>query len=90
MCVCVCRDDIEAFIASKNKEVCVKLANFVRKNDLAPVMIKLKVVNASTRQLLIAQKHGVAIPLIMSNPFSTKPLKSPLVLDQTLQMKLLT
>ena len=40
------RDDIEAFIASKNKEVCVKLANFVRKNDLAPVMIKLKVVNA--------------------------------------------
>ena len=41
------RDDIEAFLASKNKEVCVKLADFVRKNDdLAPIMIKLKVVNA--------------------------------------------
>ena len=39
-------DDIDSFIKDKNMDVSVKLANFVRKNEHAPIVAKLNVVNA--------------------------------------------
>ena len=46
------RDDIDALVNHKNKDVCVKLPNFVRKNKHAPVTIKLKVVKACVNSSL--------------------------------------
>ena len=42
----VVKEDVSLFLAEKNKQVFVKLANFKFRNELAPIMIKLKVVKA--------------------------------------------
>ena len=42
----VLKDDIPLFMADKNKQVFVKLANFLLRNQFAPIVIKLKVVKA--------------------------------------------
>ena len=40
------KDDLAAFVMEKSKHVCIKLANFMRKNAHAPVLVKMKVVKA--------------------------------------------
>ena len=42
----IVKDDVKSFLAEKNKHVLVKLANYQRKNDLAPIAVKLKVVRS--------------------------------------------
>ena len=42
----IIKHDISLFIADKNKQVFVKLANFLLRNQFAPIVIKLKVVKA--------------------------------------------
>ena len=44
--------DVSAFIDEKNKQINVKLANFMSKNLHAPVMVKLKVVKACVNSTL--------------------------------------
>ena len=44
--------DISEFLMDKNKEVNIKLANFMRKNSLAPVNIKLKVLRSCVNSAL--------------------------------------
>ena len=45
-------DDIGEALNKKNKEINIKLANFVRKNGQAPIMVKLKVVQACVNSSL--------------------------------------
>ena len=46
------REDVTTFLDKKHKDVNVKLANFMNKNQLAPIMMKLKVVNACVNSSL--------------------------------------
>ena len=46
------KNDVSAFTDDKNKHVNIKLANFIKKNMYAPIMIKLKVVNACVNSAL--------------------------------------
>ena len=47
----IVKDDVKSFLAKRNKHVLVKLANYQRKNELAPIAVQLKVartcINAS-------------------------------------------
>ena len=52
--------DIAEFLEDKNKEVNIKLANFMRKNSLAPINVKFKVLKSCVNSALtLAVKHGV-------------------------------
>ena len=42
----VIKDDVGKFLVEKNKQVSVKLANFIYRNKYTPIMAKLKVVKA--------------------------------------------
>ena len=44
--------DIAEFLKDKNKEVNIKLANFMRKNSLAPINVKLKVLKSCENSVL--------------------------------------
>ena len=48
----VLKYDIDAFLKLKNKDVNIKLANFIRKNAYAPIVVKLKVLNACVNSSL--------------------------------------
>ena len=48
----VVKTDVALFIEKKKKDVNVKLASFLTKNDTAPISIKLKVVNACINSTL--------------------------------------
>ena len=48
----ILKDDIDAFLKDKNKDVIIKLANFMRKNEHAPIVAKLNVVNACVNSSL--------------------------------------
>ena len=47
------KHDINVFIKRKSKEINVKLASFLRKNEFAPIHVKLKVVNACINSALM-------------------------------------
>ena len=49
----VLKTDVHEFLEKKNKDVNVKLAGFLTSNEHAPIMIKLKVVNACINSALI-------------------------------------
>ena len=44
----IVKDDVKSFLAEKNKHVLVKLANYQRKNELAPIAVKLILYQCST------------------------------------------
>ena len=46
------KDDINEFVKDKNKDVSVKLTNFIRKNTYAPICVKLNVVKACVNSSL--------------------------------------
>ena len=46
------KDDVAVFLEKKHKDVNVKLANFLNKNEFAPIMMKLKVENACVNSSL--------------------------------------
>ena len=47
------KHDINLFIKMKSKEINVKLGSFLRKNEFAPIHVKLKVVNACINSALM-------------------------------------
>ena len=46
------KDDVSAFLNHKNKDVCIKLANLMRKNAQAPITVKFRVLEACVNSSL--------------------------------------
>ena len=80
----VLKNDINNFLDKKNKDVNVKLASFITNNELAPVMIKLKVVNACINSALTygCETWG-STPLNQIEFLQRKALRMILDVDKT-------